>query len=276
VAAVVGLGCSDRWRQRLRWPLLGVFVLSSGLIVAGAWHAGEAVYRHGTNVVANPPATQPSLVQEAQENGLAYFVPPLDGHLLSAGFTVAFAFAGLGVSYRRYARTLEIERITEFGDAINDALRTRKALQTEIEHPMRATVFWLIGTLLAVMTALLGFWYLASSGDAWTAAVERVGQRAGIFDRIHSFIRELLFDTFGQQRRTGNFHFPRRALHVGNGVVIILLMVGMTLLARWGRPRWKLLTVLSTLLVLAVAVQVWIGTLLLYEGPEGTVTGWQE
>lgn len=51
VASVVAwIGCSDLWRKRLHLPLLIVLAGGVGLMAAGAWFSGEAVYRHGAAV----------------------------------------------------------------------------------------------------------------------------------------------------------------------------------------------------------------------------------
>lgn len=276
VAAAIGLGCSDRWRHLLRWPLLIVFVFASALTVVGAWHAGEAVYRYGTGVMADAPATQPVIAEQLKQQGPSYLVPPLDGHLLAAGFMAAFAFAGLGLSYRRYTHTRELERQAAVADAIRSRKSPATVLDTEIQWPTRGTRFWALGTLLAVVTAVLGLWYLGTSTDAWATAMEKVGSRAGVLDRVHGFLRELLLETFAETRRTRDFEYPRRAFHFINGGMLIALMVGLTLLARYGKTGWKLLTLFSVLLLLVLAAQVWLGTLLLYDGPAGPVTAWNK
>ena len=65
----------------------------------------------------------------------------------------------------------------------------------------------------------------------------------------------------------------RRSLHVVAGVSIIVIPFILAALSRWG-PRKKVwLSVFAFLLLSAIAAQVWLGLLLLYDLPVGPVTG---
>jgi len=274
IAATFGLACSDKWRRKLHWPILVVIALCCLLIVSGAWNAGEAVYRHRTNVLVEPEVTtQPAVTAEAGSRGLAYFVPPMDGHLLSAGLSTAFAFAAIGVAFRRVTRTAELDH--EHAEA---ARQPRKApvtaLEAPMEEPTKPRYYWLIAVLLAIVTSLLGWWYLADSSDTWGTAMERVGPRPGVVDKVHRFLRELVLSVFEIDRKTRSFEFPRRAFHVINAGVMVGLMIALSLIGRFGKRKWRLLAILSFLLLLSIAAQTWIGTLMLYEGPSGKITGW--
>ena len=47
---VIWIGCSDNWRAKLHLPLLILLLFGAGLVAAGAWKAGEGVYRRGVAV----------------------------------------------------------------------------------------------------------------------------------------------------------------------------------------------------------------------------------
>lgn len=59
VAVVIWLGAPDPLPGKVYWPGLLCVTLGLGLMVVGAWYSGEAVYRHGTAVVAVTPDGDP-------------------------------------------------------------------------------------------------------------------------------------------------------------------------------------------------------------------------
>jgi uncharacterized membrane protein len=253
IVVVLWMACSDKWRRRLYWPSLVLLVLAVAMSVSGAWHGGEAVYRHGTGVVE--ATTQPVA------RDLTSFYNPIEWHLLLAGFFAMFALAGVGTAYRRIVRERELRRLPP-GD----------------EKPVAATWFWIVAAAFSVLTALVGLCYFASATDAWTIAVDKAGRHGGTFDRIHAFLRTLLFDPkvgiFGETMRTGELTYRRRAFHVGNGVFLIVVTFLLAAHARWRPRNTTVLTLLAILLVLSLIAQIWLGSLMLFEGPQGPVTGW--
>jgi uncharacterized membrane protein len=254
VVVVLWLGCSEKWRKKLYWPSLILLVLAVVMSISAAWDGGEAVFRHGTGVVE--ATTQPA------SRGLSYYFDPLEWHLIFAGFMAAFALGALGTAYRRIARGNELRRLPSDTD----------------ETPVSATRFWLVAVVFALLTATVGLWYLSVSTEAWSVAMNKVAPHGNVFDRVHAFLRTLLFDSkvgiFGEKLRTGDINYPRRAYHVGNGVFLIVVTILLAAHARWRPRKTIMLTLLAILLILSLAAQVWLGSLMLFEGPQGSVTGW--
>jgi uncharacterized membrane protein len=221
------LACSDRWRRRLYVPALGALLCAVALSVTGAWHAGEAVYRYGTNVVAvaSPDDVHDTAPSEDKPRGLSYFVDPLDGHLLLAGVSAAFTIFALAMAARRLVTVGQSTPPAEAGSA--DVGST--------------AVLLAVGAIVAgAATASFGWWYLYP----FTAA-------------------DLL-------------EFPRRWLHVGNGGLLVGLAVVLALTSRSkSRPRPKLLAAVTLLFVASLSLQVWLGVLMLFEGPPGSVLKWE-
>jgi hypothetical protein len=92
-----------------------------------------------------------------------------------------------------------------------------------------------------LITVGLGAWVLASGFGTWAVK------------ELISAVRET----------------PRRMVHVAAGGSIVVLLLILAALARWApRQKW-VLVFFALLLVIAVAVQVWMGILLLYDTPQG-------
>lgn len=220
---------------------------------------------------------------------LRYFMPPLQGHALLAGLSAAFGFAGLGLSIRRLHAGAGDE-LTAIGRRLRTS-RGRQNLEAMVAardvdadtsradsddrddgYAPPAARYWVIAMLLAVLTMAAGWWYLADDGGAWDVAVERVGPKAGVVDKVHATLRGMIVMVFEREPRTRlDFVSPRRVLHVVTGVVIVACLFTLAILARWSRRRALPLAVVSTILLAALAWQTWLGGLLLFEGPEGPV-----
>ncbi len=277
LACVVWIGASDVWRARLHLPLLAVLVISSGLTIAGAWHAGEAVYRHGTGVELEP-ATQPSMADVARQQGAApaeqeraargweYFLPPVQVHVISAGLTVALAMAALALSFRAANSAIPRTEVDNIAAALGPppAEPTARDIDRELNTPRRrgdpqdahprvpSTRFWLLTFLIGALTALGGWWVLAADSDAWKPKelweLARMGENAT------------------------KPWLTRRLAHVGGGGSIVVLSLLMAFFSRVA-PRSKfLLLILALLLLAAVAAQIWMGVLLTYDTIHGPVT----
>jgi uncharacterized membrane protein len=280
IVVVLWVGASDAWRARLHLPLLAVLVICSGLTVAGGWHAGEAVYRHGTGVYV-APANEPVATQQdpaagvAAEEGAAssqqrrikeqveYFFPPLQMHVIFAGVTIALAVTALALSFRA---TNQVPPRTEL-DYIAAALgppdeaaagrpveHGRKRDPQDIGPRVPSARFWLLTCLAGLLTAAGGYWVLASEMEQWSQP---------------QVIWNLIIEP---SPALSPPWLTRRTAHVGGGVSLILLSLLMAMVARF-TPRSRLLLAFFALLLLAVlAGQVWFGVLLTYDTVEGPLT----
>jgi len=280
---VVGLGSSDTWRRRLYFPLLLGLLFSLVAMLYGAWHGGEMVYRHGTAVLVNDakapvpdatgtqPADSAAGEQVQAKHSVEYFVPPLQLHVTLAGLAVAVALGALGLSFRAVnvagdaAALADAERELDAperdmlyqppvprGPAAMDVVRSLNPDTDVTGAPRRLPVsrLWLLASLLAIGAASAGAWFL-------------VKEEAGTWDP-----KQL----WAMVKPAGGNTMSRQFLHVATGAVIILTPLLLALVTRVSRRPRVSLTLLALLLLAAVVVQVWLGTLLLLDTSQGPVT----
>jgi hypothetical protein len=265
LVSILWMGSSDLWRARLRLPLLALLLIATGLSVIGSWHAGEAVYRHGTGVQLQPAtlaeaSTQPEATPSRKWD--EYYVQPLQFHVLIAGGTIALALASLGLSLRAAnsdAPRTQVDYIAEAlgpvaGDPKPSARPDRPGAEPQDRAPrIPAARFWLLTMLVGLLTALAGDWVLAKSMGSWDP--------------------KQLWEQVRQPMENATYPWlTRRLAHVGGGVSIVVLSLLMAIAARLAR-RSKLVVLFFGLLLLAViAAQVWFGVLLMFDTVEGPVT----
>jgi uncharacterized membrane protein len=244
-AVIVWLGGSDRFRRRLHWPLLLLAIAGGVCLICGAWHGGEMVYGRGL-AVGMPTAALTTGGSRMER--LRQAVPPLQLHLLLAGLTIAMAAAALGLSFRALAE-LRASRAKDEADMDNlppfapderiiDALRGDAANQAEPASYPPAR-FWLLTVVLGLLTAAAGLWVM----EIWN---------------------------WEQLRRFWLDHH-RELAHAAGGTSIIVLSLLLAAVTRWARRSGWLMGILSLLLVLAVAAQIWLGVLLAFDSMEGPV-----
>jgi uncharacterized membrane protein len=280
IAVVTWLGSSDRWRRTLHWPLVIVLLIGVGMMISGAWHGGEMVYRLGTAVqMQQPSESQPSQNKEAEhEHGEENEAPlgkavhiikkpvekvadMVDVHVIAAGWTVALALISLGLSIRSISssgysaappdyQSSALER--QISGALSPEARSaaeRRGVLIETtdlptdDRPVRevpAARFFLIVALLGLLTAVGGLIII----------------EPGSLKDLVEMIKEN----------------GRYIAHTCAGVGIVVLSVLLSIIARLA-PRSKgLLLIFGLLLVCAIAAQVWFGILLLYDTPTGPLT----
>jgi len=194
-----------------------------------------------------------------------YYLPPLQIHMVLAGTAIAIALASLGLSIRKITQGPPVTQV----DAIAAALGPPPTLiggdtpDTLVESappppdpadrnllPVPAARFWVLTALLGLLAAAAGAWALASAADNWSFAV---------------LWKEIIL----ANARAGE---RRQMAHVISGLVIVLEPLLLAMQTRWApRQKW-LLTVLALLLLGAVGFQIWLGTLLLFDTPQGRLT----
>lgn len=274
----VALGCSDRWRRRLYVPLMLLLLLSLSGMVWGAYYGGEMVYRHGIAVQrleakgamaeASVPKPSESAADEQteQKKGVERYVPPLQLHVVLAGLAVAVALGALGLSARAIATADEVDAGKDLGEDLErdmlyeppvrggpaaiDVVRSINPDTGVTGRPRRLPVsrLWLLAAFIALGAAAAGAWFLVGTDE------KRVWEPK----RLWSMVRPTA-DSPGQ----------RRFVHViagGTIVVVPLLLAGVTRVSR--RPKGTV-TILALVLLAAVAVQVWLGLLLMLDTPAG-------
>ena len=284
LCVTIGLGCSDGWRRKLYIPLLLGLLFSLVAMAWGAWHGGEMVYRHGTAVLrvehqgAMPEASEPKPTESAADDqteikrGIEYYAPPLQLHVTLAGVAVAFAFGALGLSMRAIA-TSALVPLGENDPDADDAARAEFGLdpvtprpqrgpgdmdvvrsinpvtgvESEMSRPRKLPVarFWLLSFLIAAGASLAGWWFL------------------GGLDEVQTYQPRRLWEMVTQS--------PRRFWHVITGTAIVVVPLLLALITRVSRRPKVLLSLLSLVLLAAVALQVWLGVLLMFDTPDGPV-----
>jgi uncharacterized membrane protein len=277
VLVTIALGCSDAWRKRLYFPLLLGLLFSLTAMVWGAYFGGEMVYRHGTGVLrvqakgTMPEATEPKPTESAADEqveakrGIEYYVPPQQLHVVLAGLAVAVAFGALGLSMRAVSLAGDAprERHDDLDDiADRDMLYTppvpRGAAAMDVARslnpdagvdarPPRLPVsrLWLLAALVAAGASATGVWILVGPDESRTWDPQRLWSMV----------------TPSQ----------RRLVHVFAGGAIIVVPLLLALVTRVARRPKVTLTLLGLLLVLAVALQVWLGVLLMLDTPDGSI-----
>jgi hypothetical protein len=300
LAVLVWLAGSDEARRKLYWPGLLVVTAALACMVVGGWYSGESVYRHGTAVAAAMPekATEPlqpvapepaagereqevsgtaPAIEPAERSGheehehkppaqpawVQKYFPPIQVHLLMVGATLGFAIAAIGLSIRRWSQPygpLPASRIPP-----PPTVRPGQPVSHEPEIPGQPIApapavlapptvllpifparFWLAALIFAALTAVGGLWM---TGD-WKLEALLDPLRSGSIDWKHD----------------------RLFWHVIFGVSIAVCTLILAIATRVSR-RAKFITILFVLLLLlAVAGQLWIGILMLYDSPQGPVT----
>lgn len=241
MAAMSQIASLDGPQQPMRWPKKLVLVAAALLLAGGAWHGGEAVHRHGIGVrVAESPAPMrlPADVK--------FYVPPLQLHMKLAGLALGFALAAMALTVRRWR---ELRFLTPASSQLRqiaeEVSRTSEEPQ-RVSPPPRAApaLFWLLTFLLTAAAASAGLWY--TEGD-WSLPV----------------VNDLLNNPVSRQLSN------RLVAHIIGGGVVMVLPLVLALLTRLA-PRWKFgITILASVLMLALAGQVWSGVLMLYDGKHG-------
>lgn len=274
-ACVIWVGCSDRWRAKLHLPVLLLLVIAAGFAVAGAWHAGEAVYVHGVAVetppaqAVMPPATEPATnsiapaadaAAQSLENRFAERFPPVQTHAILAGVTVAVALAAMALSIRAISAGPGITQVDQIATALGGAeARTNEPDAAAASVPadlirvrVPASRFWLLAFLFALLTAGAGYWLMARGYETWD-------------------FKTLWEGVISTDQNSGR-QVTRRVAHGAAGAAIVVLPLLLAISSRLAPRARFVLLILGLLLIAAVAAQIWLGVLLLFDTNVGPVT----
>ena len=261
--AVYLIAASDGWRRRFHWIVLSVLFACGGLMVVGARFAGETVYTQGTAVrIAAAGASEPKPKLGTAAWLIYYTGEPEQIHMILAGVTFALAFAALGLSIRKitaeYPDDAHLPLISEApsddappstpGPAYpHSPLPILAPSDLPEETCIPAGCFWLVGALLALLTLAAGYWIWGNNGSSWSP---------------QSFWYELMV-------YRGKLVCTRSAVHVWVGLSLLTLTLLLAALSRWAPQQKTVLAIFASLLVLAIAAQVWLGVLLQFDGGDG-------
>lgn len=252
---LVFVGSSDRWRRKLYFLHVLLLLWGMSALTVGSHHGGLMVYEgFGTKAKAESVHIEEKSTDEKAQwrDKIERNIPPVEAHLVLAGLTLSMCFAALAISYRRSSdfRTSEHVVDTDIADALTarsmGAFGVNETPAPHIEHvvavPTPAARFWMLASLVAVLTALAGWWTYGSFNwrEAW------------------DYVRDV--------------EHKRVFWHVVFGGALIVLPWIFALFTRFA-PRARLFLMLLTLCVLGVAaIQVWLGILLLFDTNQGAVT----
>jgi len=249
------IACSDRVREKLHLLFLLILLGGIGLMSTGAWFGGEGVYRHAIGVMnsAHP---------EPVASGLAFYVEPLQLHIISAGVAMALAAVAIGLAFR----AMVIARVPEDFHGIADALGAHVpkpgldsappplATMGELSQRVPSARFALLTTLAALLTLAGGWWVLARGGDTSILA----------FHDLWMWIRDAT--------QNDGFWLTRRFAHVICGVSIVVAPLLIAITTRWMPRSRMILSLLTCVLLAAIAGEIWLGVLLLNDSIVGPVT----
>ncbi|CAA9409124.1 MAG: hypothetical protein AVDCRST_MAG64-2189, partial [uncultured Phycisphaerae bacterium] len=289
VLVTLAVACSDRWRAGLYPVFLGMLLGCAGFMSVGAWYGGEMVYRHGVAVRLpyaevegerpdGPavPSSQPAAARAAETaegagasldspaaetqrekpRGVEYFVNPLQAHVTLAGLAAALGMLGIGLSLRA-ASTSPHWRDPELSRAGVEALphpqrggREDLALLRSFAPNVEVTGeveripvarFWLVTFLVSAAASLAGWWVLGGEHET--------------------------YDPQQLWRLVTGEGYVRRLAHVVGAGAVVVLPLFLALLGRVARRSRVMIGLFAMLLVVAVAAQVWLGVLLMYDQP---------
>ena len=257
---IIWLGATDTLRDRLHIPLLIVMLACVVAIVYdnatfGSRYAAEqrreAAGLPVARVVTTGPATQ-----------LARYVPlpPLQLHIILAGFSVALAAASLGLSFRAASHS-GADLVLEPNPGDEDyaaAFMARNLGSQELQRAALARMhfrkvpagrYWLLTFVVVGATVTAGLWTLASFTDTW--------HRRELYEQIVQL---------DAKRRP---ELTRRFAHAVTGTAILLLPLILGLAARFSPRRGFIAAGFGLLLGVAVGAQIWFGSLLMLDSPAG-------
>jgi len=258
IAVVWWLGASDRVRKYIYFPSLGMIMIAMGLIAVGAWHGGEMVFREGFGVDGKFSSANegPPPQSSRWQDQLEFAISPMQVHLVLAGFVIAVAAGGMGVSYRRSAEKLPpppaapqgqyTERPTDPWSNVPSP-RELTAVIPSTPPPAR---FWIVAAILAVLTLTAGLY--VGGFLIFTKGIDMAQLRGAIVGL-----------GMPSQRRIGAH------IVIGSSILVLCLILGG--LGKWAPRHREFLGLTALLLILAVAAQVWVGTLLLFDGDTGPI-----
>jgi uncharacterized membrane protein len=266
---VTWIAFNDAWRDRLSLVFKLLLALVAALVIVAAHHGGDIVYAHKIGPHGQGPSTLPTTVPNQSISDLAEAALRLEQlHVYIAGLAAAMACVSIGWSIRvisqpddpiDYNDAVNAQRIAAAFSANGPAIADTQMLasssvldSTNHTPPVRTGRLWMLTLLLMLAASASGLWYLAQSWDAWD------------IESLRDVIRTPIED--------GDPDLTRRYAHTIVGLVLVgqtLLLAMASVVAR--RNKW-LLVLLALPLLLALAAQVWLGLLLLVEGPAGKVT----
>lgn len=278
LTVTAALGLTDIWRRRLwvYWALLIPLVAAAGLLTFGSHFGGEGIYLQGIAVRLKGDAA----------SGFEYWAPAQSMHVLMAGLSTAITLGALGMSIRVLigARAVEDEAVTEkelqllhepepagvppvvevptavtVPAGAND-MTVARTLNADAALPMPrlpAARFWLLGTLLFLMTFGFGVWLLISQEDT------------DFLTNNKPTVSSVWQEVYGTATNTKKLAENRRGTHILLGVTLVVLPLILALGVRFGPRRRIIVGLLCSAILVLLAAEIWLGVLLLHDQASG-------
>jgi uncharacterized membrane protein len=249
VGAIIWLGSETSFPGHIGRLVLLMFLVAMGLMVAGAYNAGEMVYR--TQIATRSQDQSDKMLadwhtetnqadpKERFQRRLEFYVDTLQAHVIGAGVVFALVAAAMGLSWQKSSQV---------------RLPRPKETEEEPEPPVYAPAgrFWLVTALAGAATLAVG-WYVTAHDLQWP-----------LWD-VRAIFKSQIWEPF----RKDSANSSRMLLHFVFGSAIIVLAVLLIAISRFGSRRRFLIGLLSLLLIAIVMGQITVGTLLMYDGDSG-------
>lgn len=271
---VFWIALSDLWRDRLSIVFKLGLLLMAALVVVGAHHGGEMVYALNIGPHESGLRTLPTTLPDGPIAEVAHdAIDAEQVHIMLGGLGLALVCVCLGWSLRAIAQPDE----PQYQDDAASAQRIAMAFSaqpgtignfderaqlheqivvvpTSVSHtrPVRTGRLWLLTTLVLLLAAGCGVWYLRISEGTWDV--------------------ETLRRAVSLPVEQGGPNITRRFAHVVTGLTLVGGSVLLAIASAAARRSKLLLTLFGVPTALALAAQVWLGVLLVTDGIEGKVT----
>lgn len=278
LTVTAALGLTDIWRRRaaVYYPLLFLLMVAAGLLTFGSHFGGEGIYLQGIAV----------RLRDEVATGVEYYAPAQSMHVLLAGLGAAATLGALGMSIRVLlgVRVAEDEAVTEkelellhepesaavppaaevptavaVPAGAND-LTVARTLNADATIPMPrlpAARFWLLGTLLFLLTLGFGIWLLISQEDSDFLANNK--------PTVSSIWQEVYSTATNTKKLSEN----RRGAHILIGLTLVVLPLILALGVRFGPRRRVIVGLLCAAILVLLAAEIWLGVLLLHDQASG-------
>jgi uncharacterized membrane protein len=257
IAAIVYLGSSPHFPDRVSFPLLVAFLASMALMTFGAFNAGEIISRTQFSTKSQDQSDKLESDYQAQvassapkdkvELQLEYYVDTMQTHLIAAGMFMALMAAALGFSLQKSKQIHQQRPRARDEDQPYDE-------STAIQLAP-AALFWSVAVLAGLGTLAAGWYVFAHdlSTPLWN---------------VRAAFQSSIWAPYRKDPANGS----RMLIHLLLGGGIIALCALLIPAARWRAKSSMLIGILGLVIVAAVAAQIWIGVLMMYDTDSGPFT----
>lgn len=280
LSTIVYLAGSDAWRRSIRWVLVIAMLVGVGVLGVGAWHGGELVYRFGTGVMVPTAGQVASPAAGGVETGtpglqfpenVKYYTPPLELHIMLAGFVGAFVVAAFSLMIRRWNLDTAAEVAGSLPPEAQPVTPGLSSPTGPVSHSERVELRLMeagtqnrAGMVLPAKVYPGWFWLGAFLVAACTAV-------AGAWTSMDVFTRQAWEEDLRELRDPAHLRLLAHVIVGGSIVVLSIFLAGVVRLA----PRLRGVAGFFGVIVLGLlGGQVWLGTLLAYDTTRGPLTGW--